>query len=109
MSFEVKLSPSFLKDVKTLLKKYRSLKSDLEVLINSLEDNPTQGDALGRSCYKIRLAIKSKGKGKSGGARVITYVVTDDSEVILLAIYDKQVKADLKPNELDKLLSDVDL
>ena len=109
MSFEVKLSPGFLKDVKTLLKKYRSLKSDLEVLITSLEANPTQGDALGRSCYKVRLAIKSKGKGKSGGAGVITYVVIDDAEVILLAIYDKQVKADLKPNELDQLLSDIDL
>jgi hypothetical protein len=64
------------------------------------------GTPLGSNCYKIRLAIKSKGKGKSGGARVITYVITEKEEVILLAIYDKQVKSDLKANELNELLKD---
>lgn len=104
MNFEVNLSKGFLRDIKPLTKKYRSLADDLEILIDSLELNPTQGTPLGKSCYKIRLAIKSKGKGRSGGARVITYVVTENEEVILLTIYDKQVKADLEPNELDTLL-----
>ncbi len=51
--------------------------------------DPESGTALGGSTFKVRLAIKSKGKGKSGGARVITYVVTEESEVYLLTIYDK--------------------
>ena len=106
MSFEVKLSTTFRKDVKLLLKKYRSFRADFEALIGSLEINPTLGTSLGRNCYKIRLAIKSKGKGKSGGARVITYVITEKKEVILLTIYDKQVKSDLKANELNELLKD---
>lgn len=92
-----------------MLKKYASMRADLELLIASLEENPTQGTSLGKSCYKVRLAIKSKVKGKSGGARVITYVVIDMAEVILLTIYDKQVKPDLKPSELDSLLADFTL
>lgn len=54
-----------------------------------LAKDPETDTPLGNDTYKIRLAIKSKGKGKSGGARVITYVVTDNREVYLLTIYDK--------------------
>lgn len=71
-------------------KKYRSLKNELADLFDSLKVNPIEGDDLGKSCYKVRLGIESKGKGKRGRARVITYVVTDNEEVILLTIYDKK-------------------
>lgn len=57
-----------------LTKKYRSLKSELENLGKELSENPTSGTPLGNDVYKVRLAISSKGKGKSGGARVITCV-----------------------------------
>ena len=63
---------------------------------------------MGQNCYKIRLAIKSKGKGKSGGARIITYVLTEDQEVILLTIYDKQVKGNLSDKELKELLNELE-
>ena len=55
----------------------------------TLTKEPETGTPLGNDTYKIRLAIKSKRKGKSGGTRVITYVVTDNKEVYLLTIYDK--------------------
>lgn len=99
---------SFERNAKPLLKKYPSLRDELFELGEQLAQNPMQGTPLGKSCYKIRLAIKSKGKGKSGGARVVTYVVTENEEVILLTIYDKQVKADLEPNELDTLLDSLE-
>lgn len=51
------------------------MKSDLENLIISLEENPMQGDELSPGIRKIRMAITSKGRGKSGGARVITYTI----------------------------------
>jgi hypothetical protein len=54
-----------------------------------LEKFPNTGKPLGNNAYKIRIAIKSKGKGKSGGGRVITYLITEDKEVYLLLIYDK--------------------
>ena len=55
----------------------------------TLTKAPKTGTPLGNDTFKIRIAIKSKGKGKSGGARIITYVVTDNKEVYLLTIYDK--------------------
>lgn len=72
MSFDVVPIPEFVKELKGLAKKYRSLRSELAELGNELAEHPNMGTAIGSDCYKIRLAIKSKGGGKSGGARVIT-------------------------------------
>ncbi len=80
----------------------------MATLGEELQKNPTLGTPLGQDCYKIRLAIKSKGKGKSGGARIITYLVTDNEEVILLTIYDKQGKDNISEKELKELLDDLE-
>lgn len=74
MSYKVKSIPKFEREVKRLAKKYVSLKKEYIALVQSLKEDPNQGTPLGNNCYKIRLAIALKGKGKSGGARVITYV-----------------------------------
>jgi hypothetical protein len=76
-------------------------------LVQSLKDNPEQGTALGNDCYKIRLAIASKGKGKSGGARVITYVQVSQTTVYLLTIYDKNEKENISDKELQSLLEEI--
>ena len=89
MNFSVIPSERFKKEAKRLIKKFPSLKQELADLSNTLTNEPETGTPLGNDTYKIRLAIKSKGKGKSGGGRVITYAVTDDKEVYLLTIYDK--------------------
>jgi mRNA-degrading endonuclease RelE of RelBE toxin-antitoxin system len=89
MNFSVVPSDRFKKEAKRLIKKFPSLKQELADLSNTLTNEPETGTPLGNDTYKIRLAIKSKGKGKSGGGRVITYVVSDDKEVYLLTIYDK--------------------
>lgn len=107
MSYKIITSPNFTRKVKPLLKKYASLKAELVALGKEIAENPTQGISLGQHCYKIRLAIQSKGTGKRGGARVVTYVVTEDEQVILLTIYDKKDKTDLEPGELDTLLNDL--
>lgn len=109
MNYEVILSARFKRTSKRLAKKYKSYKGDLTEVIISLEINPTQGTSLGQGCYKIRMAIHSKGTGKRGGARIITYVVTEDETVILLTVYDKKDKTDLAPGELDRLLNDLGL
>ena len=69
----VELFEDFKRDFRRLAKKFRSLKAELGELISELENNPKQGDDLGSGFYKIRLASDSKGKGKRGGFRVITY------------------------------------
>ena len=90
---KVTLIPSveFLRQLKPLSKKYKSLGADYEALKESLMKNPFQGDDLGGGVRKVRMAITSKNKGKSGGARVLTLtvLVSDDADVTLLTIYDK--------------------
>ncbi|MBC9796731.1 type II toxin-antitoxin system RelE/ParE family toxin [Sinomicrobium sp. FJxs] len=104
MSYSVKSIQIFEKQAKRLIKKYPSLKLELLTLIHQLKESPEQGTPIGRSCYKIRLAIKSKGKGKSGGARIITNVIVHEDTVYLLSIYDKSAKDNLTDKELDELL-----
>jgi hypothetical protein len=105
MNFSVLYTENFLKDARRLVKKYASLKNDLQGLIRSLELNPTKGIPLGKNCFKIRLAIASKVKGKSGGARVIVCVLIDDTEVHLLTIFDKSEKDSISDQEI-KMLRD---
>ncbi len=104
MRYEVIVTKPFQRNYKKLSKKYRSLKSDLLPVIEELEKNPTLGISLGKGCYKIRVAISSKGKGKSGGARLITYIRVVEGKVFLLDIYDKSSKASLTTSELKRLL-----
>jgi hypothetical protein len=78
-------------------------------LISDIVNNPETGTFVGNNCYKIRIAIESKGKGKSGGARVITYLYLEMETVYLLTIYDKSEKENLKPNELKFMIESLEL
>ena len=104
MSYRVKSIEVFERQAKRLIRKYPSLREELITLVQALKEEPDQGTAIGKSCYKIRLAIKSKGKGKSGGARVITNILFADQTVYLLTIYDKSDQENLSNKELDDLL-----
>jgi mRNA-degrading endonuclease RelE of RelBE toxin-antitoxin system len=104
MSYNILPIPPFDKQLKRLSKKYPSLKDEFLELIKSLEQEPEQGTSLGNNCYKIRLSIASKNKGKSGGARVITNFIIADFTVYLIAIYDKAEKENLTDKELEELL-----
>lgn len=104
MSYRIRLLAKFKRDAKPLLKKYPSLAEELAKLGQQLLTNPTAGTPLGRNCYKVRLAIQSKGKGSSGGARIICYLAIVNKEIVLLTIYDKAEKSDLRPGELQELL-----
>ena len=104
MSYRVEATDLFVKRLKPLLKKYPSIMADLRLLNHQLAEAPRQGDGLGQNCYKVRLAIRSKNTGKSGGARVITLVQVVEEQVLLLTLYDKADRADLRPGELEELL-----
>jgi mRNA-degrading endonuclease RelE of RelBE toxin-antitoxin system len=115
MKVEIRVTNTFSKRAKPLLKKYSSLINELEVLERELSDNPHLGQPLGNDSYKIRLSIQSKGKGKSGEARIITHL---DSEIVgtlekgpagestvyfLTTIYDKAETASISSKELKEL------
>jgi mRNA-degrading endonuclease RelE of RelBE toxin-antitoxin system len=107
MSYKVKTLDVFENQAKRLIKKYASLKSELFQLVSQLKEEPKHGTAIGKNCYKIRISISSKGKGKSGGARIITNIVIKDETVYLLSIYDKSDKENLTDKELDELLKNI--
>ena len=100
MNVVISFHEEFRRQIKRLSKKYSSLADDLIDFQQELMKNPFQGDDLGGGVRKIRMAIHSKGKGKSGGARVLTLnvLVSDNADVTLLSIYDK--------NEIDNVSDD---
>ncbi|MBI5913773.1 MAG: hypothetical protein HY842_00200 [Bacteroidetes bacterium] len=118
MSCKIIAIESFKREAKWLVKKFPSLKSELETLQNDLLQNPRLGTLIHENVYKIRLAVKSKGKGKSGGMRVITYIVEveiqveeaeNDSEttIFLVSIYDKSEQANISEKELSDLIDQI--
>ncbi len=107
MNYNVKTIAIFERQAKRLIKRYPSLRVELMELIQVLKKEPVQGKSLGKNCYKVRLAISSKGKGKSGGARIITNLVVIDSIVFLLSIYDKSEKSSISDKELIALLKQI--
>ena len=110
MNYSIDTLPSFDKKVKKLAKKYKSLKSDLRELVKELMQNPTVGAELGNGVRKVRMAISDKGKGKSHGARVITYttiISVEEGIITLLAIYDKAEQNTITEKEISLLLKEI--
>lgn len=109
MSYSVYPTPDFKKFFKKLAKKYPSLKADLQELTKTLKEQPDSGIHLGHGIHKIRMAITSKDKGKLGGARIITYLVTEDNEVYLVFIYDKSQLENISKDQILELLKNTGL
>lgn len=110
MSYRFSASSYFVKEAKRLSKKYPSFKRDLEKLKDSLQENPLQGTELSPGIRKIRMAIESKCKGSSGGARVITFNILareQDGEIILLLLYDKGDTSTVKLNVVKEIVRDM--
>ncbi len=107
MQISFSSSSSFDKEIKRLAKRYHSISNDLSELLKDIESNPNLGTDLGGGLRKIRMRITSKGKGKSGGARVLTFnvvVAIDKTEINLLYIYDKAERSNIRQKEIDALL-----
>ena len=112
MNWTISTVPDFDREAKRLAKKYKSLRTDLSQLHKDLKQNPFLGVEILPGVRKIRMAITSKAKGKSGGARVISFVVVSDSDngdIILLYIYDKSESSTIQTEYLKKLLKDLEL
>ena len=107
MSFSIRTIPNFDKEFKKFYRKYPSLIGDFETVLQELTLNPQFGTSTGKGCFKIRLAISSKNKGKSDGARIIICVKIHDEIITLISIYDKSDIENLSNKELSELLEQV--
>ena len=118
MKAEVRITRNFKKEAKALIKKYPSFLVDLEELEAELLENPHLGVALGNNIYKIRLRIKSKRKGKSGGARAISFIENELIGILetlnelivvnLISVYDKSDKATISDTEIKDLIENME-
>ncbi|RNL56471.1 type II toxin-antitoxin system RelE/ParE family toxin [Pedobacter jejuensis] len=104
MKYDIILTATFKKEAKKLIKKYPSLSNELSDLGKELQENPTKGTSLGNDVYKIRIAISSKNKGKSGGARIISFVKIVEKTVFLVNIYSKGVRDSISSKEISEIL-----
>ncbi|TAE12534.1 MAG: hypothetical protein EAZ95_12330 [Bacteroidetes bacterium] len=107
MPYTVEVFDKFKKEAKRLRKKYPSLDADLESFVEELVENPIQGVLIAPNIYKVRMAISSKNRGKSGGARIITYVRVVQEVIFLMTIYDKSEQEDLEEGELNEILENL--
>lgn len=111
MAVSIKLLPEFARRAKTLAKRYKSFESDYCDFLKTLEQNPSMGVSLGSNVYKVRMPITSKGKGKSGGTRVLTYSVntlpTGNTTITLLTIFDKSDLANVSDKYIKSLIAQV--
>ena len=104
MNFDIIATEPFERKLKRLAKKYPSINNDLLVIVEKLEQNPILGIPLGKNCYKIRMSIASKTKGKRSGARLITYVRVLKNTVYLMDIYDKSELTTISTMELQMII-----
>lgn len=112
MNFEIEATENFRRSLKMLSKRHHSLRHVFEGFVKSLRENPFQGDELTPGIRKIRMAITSKGRGKSGGARVITYTVVtteEDGHIYLIDIYDKSDYSTVDVALIQKMIKDLEL
>jgi len=105
MAFSILITDNFKKEFKRLSRKFSSLRVEIETLRNEILDHPQLGTPIGHGFYKIRLSIASKGKGKRGGGRVITFVKVLDETVFLVSVYDKSEQSDIAIHDLQNLMN----
>ncbi len=107
MANKVRAIPLFESQYKRFVKKFSSLDQEVGDLIEDLKVNPTLGISLGAGLYKIRLASRSKGGGKSGGFRIVTYLVSkkeDETSIYLITMFDKSEDSSIKKADLLKIV-----
>lgn len=107
MKFKIIPTGKFLKEIKKLTKKYKTIKKDIDELSNLLQETPRAGIDLGRGLYKIRLKSSNMKKGKSGGFRVIYYLLVEDRKVYLLTIFAKSEREDFDMIRLERILKEL--
>jgi mRNA-degrading endonuclease RelE of RelBE toxin-antitoxin system len=66
-------------------------------LIDTLARDPMAGDVMPGLGGVRKLRFAPKGRGKSGGFRVIYYVLTESQPILALLIYGKNEQGDLSP------------
>jgi mRNA-degrading endonuclease RelE of RelBE toxin-antitoxin system len=99
---DVRFTPEFKRNLRVLSKRFRHLRSDIEPVIEQLQAGNFIGDQIphtGYALFKVRVRNTDARRGKSGGYRLIYYLRTPLS-VVLITIYSKSEQSDVSPTEV---------
>ncbi|MCP5104161.1 MAG: type II toxin-antitoxin system RelE/ParE family toxin [bacterium] len=107
MNYRIVVTSKFSKKIKQLKKKYKKIGDDFERCIELLENDPFAGTFLGKGLYKLRLKSSDISRGKSGGFRIIYYLVTEDEKLHLLTIYSKAELENISMEEILKIVKEL--
>ncbi|RCJ39078.1 addiction module antitoxin [Nostoc minutum NIES-26] len=105
---QVEAAPTFNRNLRTLAKKYRSIRNDIQPVIEQLERGELPGDqisGIGYAVFKLRVRNSDIQKGKSGGYRLIYYMKTAMG-IILLTIYTKSEQADIAADDIRSIITE---
>lgn len=107
MNISIRTTKDFDRAYRKLCKHYRSLPDDFRSFIHELETQAIEGKEVIEHVFKYRIAISSKGKGKAGGGRILTYeimAVKEEKSITLTFIYDKSAQSSVSQKEIKELL-----
>lgn len=107
---QVEVTAKFQRNLRTLARKYRSIRQDIQPIIEQLEAGELPGDQIsgvGYTIFKLRVKNSDIQKGKSGGYRVIYYLKTS-TNIILLTIYTKSEQEDISAEEIQQIIAEFD-
>lgn len=105
---QVEASPTFNRNLRTLAKKYRSIRNDVQPIIEQLEQGELPGDRISGvdyAVFKLRVRNSDIQKGKSGGYRLIYYVKTVNG-IVLLTIYAKSEQVDIAAEDIQNIITE---
>ena len=105
---EIKLTHQFSKKVKRLLKRYPRIKLDLQPIFEKLSSGEILGNriqGINARVYKLRVKNSDTQKGKSGGYRLLYWLQTEDS-IVLLDIYSKLDQEDVESGVIQNIIQD---
>jgi len=105
---QIEVSLTFRRNVRSLAKKYRNIRNDIQTVIEQLEKGELPGEqitGIGYPVYKLRVRNSDTQKGKSGGYRLI-YYVKSTTGIILLTVYLKSEQVDIAAEEILKIIKE---
>ena len=111
MTSRVETTSRFNRESRRLIRKYRYLKDEQNLLKSQLQQGDRPGVRIAGTGYdikKVRLPNRSASRGKSGGFRVI-YQDKSGVLVLLLLIYSKTERSDIPDDVIRRLITELDL
>ena len=103
---QIQFSAEFKSQLRSLAKRYRQIRSDLQPLLDCLRSGEFPGDQIsgaGFTVFKVRVKNSDIRKGKRAGYRVI-YQVIEPTSVLLLLIYTKSDQTDVSAAEIQAVI-----